>query len=573
MITYKLKINFQDPRVLNSDMEFVTGDIGAYRLEFEFYDNGKRADLTGKLLTVRARRADGVCFSANGEITDGIGVFVPKNSLYSVPGEVYFEIALSDAAQNYATVKILTAAVIDGIGDVPEATQEDVSVYVTLLAQTKTLIDEANKLIEDTQISIDEQLSELGEAVEKKANGADVYTKSEADSYLAKKADADDVYDKAYIDGHYYTNAAVDLLLSGAAENAFTWGGNLYGVDELEELGGPQKKIFYHAAADIISAVRYTGKLSDFFVTSYFPDESKIPQISSVASGFDVPEKCKRTNGTYYYVRVYDSNGRDVGELCGNPDFLPPHYSIAELGATAESDTVTFYLGVYSNSKWPDKCYTFRKGDMIFSSDGLAWQGLASSAVIDMVENVAELQNELAEALNTKADSENCFRYLGAVTDIESVTDGKNGDTCGVKCLVSPDGYYYSGIVGDLFGCGTLSYDFSLRCLKFTPPEDTVWSDGSIDDFNPNGADMVMIYNTSGKKVGCVEAQSPAGYPHGQIDAATEFGVTSETDTISFFIAKTNGATSYSSMPETITVNEEVTALYTRIDGNWMKLG
>ena len=101
MITYKLKINYQDPRVMTSDMEFVTGDVGAYRLEFEFYDNGARVDLTDCVLTVKAKRSDGTVLADAGEIQDNLGVFVPKNDIYAVAGELRFEVALADAAKNY----------------------------------------------------------------------------------------------------------------------------------------------------------------------------------------------------------------------------------------------------------------------------------------------------------------------------------------------------------------------------------------------------------------------------------------------------------------------------------------
>ena len=181
MITYKLKINFQDPRVLTSDMEFVTGDVGAYRLECEFYDNGQPAEVSGLLLSVKAKRADGAVFTDSGEMEGGKGVYVLKNEMYAIAGGLYLEIALSDSAENYVTAKIITANVLQGLAEGDPA-EDDVSVYVTLLSQMKAqldeanaLIDEANELIDEAQISFDEQFaqleSELSQKADKKTSG------------------------------------------------------------------------------------------------------------------------------------------------------------------------------------------------------------------------------------------------------------------------------------------------------------------------------------------------------------------------------------------------------------------
>lgn len=166
MITYKLKINYQDSRVLTSDMEFVTGDVGAYRLEFAFYDNGARVGLSDKLLTVKARRADGVVLSDSGSISENTALFVPKNELYAVPGELYLEIALTDNAKNYITTKIVMANVIEGLGEPSDIAENGVSVYVTLLNQVKSQIDAANQLIKDSKAYYDEEIAQMQSEVE-----------------------------------------------------------------------------------------------------------------------------------------------------------------------------------------------------------------------------------------------------------------------------------------------------------------------------------------------------------------------------------------------------------------------
>lgn len=146
MITYKLKINYQDSRVLTSDMEFVTGDVGAYRLEFSFYDNGARVDISDKLLTVKAKRADGSVLSDSGSITENTAVYIPKNEIYAVCGALMFEIALTDSAKNYLTTKVILANVIEGLGEPQGSAENAASVYVTLLGEIKTRLDAANQV-------------------------------------------------------------------------------------------------------------------------------------------------------------------------------------------------------------------------------------------------------------------------------------------------------------------------------------------------------------------------------------------------------------------------------------------
>ena len=40
MITYKIRLEMTGGREQYSNMEFTTGDVQAYRLEFDFMDNG-----------------------------------------------------------------------------------------------------------------------------------------------------------------------------------------------------------------------------------------------------------------------------------------------------------------------------------------------------------------------------------------------------------------------------------------------------------------------------------------------------------------------------------------------------
>lgn len=147
MINYKIKINFQDTKILTSDIELVSGDVGAYKFSFEFYDNGKRVDISNYIVSVRAKRSDGVVVAGAGNIQDNTAIFIPENNFYAVPGELYMEIALSDSAGRYATTKIIVASVVQGLGEAAIEGADNLSVYVTLLNQVQNKIDYANELI------------------------------------------------------------------------------------------------------------------------------------------------------------------------------------------------------------------------------------------------------------------------------------------------------------------------------------------------------------------------------------------------------------------------------------------
>lgn len=133
MINYRLKIDFSDSKVYTSDICFVSGDVKSSTLYFEFYDEGKRIDISGFTLSVRAKRSDGVVVASAGKIENNTAVFTPESNLYAVPGEVYMEIALSDVSGKYATTKVIIAEVIEGLGEAAIEGSDNLNVYVTLI--------------------------------------------------------------------------------------------------------------------------------------------------------------------------------------------------------------------------------------------------------------------------------------------------------------------------------------------------------------------------------------------------------------------------------------------------------
>ena len=150
MINYNLKINFQDEKVLSSDLTFVSGDIGAYKLIFDFYDNGKKVDISKYTLSVKTKRSDGIKIASVGEIENGQAVFIPESNVYAIPGDLYLEVALCDAAGKYLTAKIIIASVLEGLGETDVKGAETPSVYVTLLSSVQSKIDQTNQLVRES---------------------------------------------------------------------------------------------------------------------------------------------------------------------------------------------------------------------------------------------------------------------------------------------------------------------------------------------------------------------------------------------------------------------------------------
>lgn len=269
MINYRLKINLQDAKVLTSDICFVSGDVNSSSLIFEFYDNGKRVDISNYTLSVRAKRSDGVVIAGAGTIQDNVATFVPENNFFAVPGELYMEIALSDSAGRYATTKIIIASVVQGLGEAAIEGVDNLSVYVTLLNDIQRKIDQANILIE--------------ESVPKK--GVDYWT------------DKDKAEIKEYVD---------ELSL-----NKLTYKGK---VTEL-----PTENVSVGDVYETIPAVKklYTGKVSDYFAYYGGPSVALgIPSYTAISKAFDYSSNMEyfeqAKDGTYYRAYIYDMDGNLV---------------------------------------------------------------------------------------------------------------------------------------------------------------------------------------------------------------------------------------------------------------------
>ena len=135
MITYKIRLEMAGGREQYSNMEFTTGDVQAYRLEFDFMDNGKAYDCTGHTLTVKAKRSDGSVVVDSGTVENGKAFYIPANSVFSKPDALELEVALVTADGSYATVKVIHAHVREGFGDGDVTPEDTTPILVNLIAQ------------------------------------------------------------------------------------------------------------------------------------------------------------------------------------------------------------------------------------------------------------------------------------------------------------------------------------------------------------------------------------------------------------------------------------------------------
>ncbi len=133
-MTYHMNLELTDVRESESNLEFVTGDVGAYRVRIRFTENGSPMDISGYTLAVRGVRADGKVFSDAGSVEDGYGVYTFRNEFYAVPGDLAVHFALSDKNGNYITAKIIHVTVLEGVENAREAT-DDLSPFTVLLSR------------------------------------------------------------------------------------------------------------------------------------------------------------------------------------------------------------------------------------------------------------------------------------------------------------------------------------------------------------------------------------------------------------------------------------------------------
>ena len=152
MVEYRIKIDTKSARIYYSDFIFTTGDVRAYKFIFDFND----IETESCTLGVKAKRADGTVVIAK---SDDCKELVLPGNMYSVQGEVLFEIALYDATGGCITTKVVAANVRKGFGEEGLAADDRYPVLTSMINDVTVLklsvMDAINEL-GDISVALDE---------------------------------------------------------------------------------------------------------------------------------------------------------------------------------------------------------------------------------------------------------------------------------------------------------------------------------------------------------------------------------------------------------------------------------
>ncbi len=143
MINYNIKIDPKKEKTYYSDIEFTTGDVRAYKFTFEFIGINTK----GCTLCIKAKRADGNVVIAK---ANSCSEFAIPNNMYSVAGEVYFEIAVYDASGGCITTKVISATVRDGFGEEGIISDDRYPILTSLINEVNALSTSVKTLIDET---------------------------------------------------------------------------------------------------------------------------------------------------------------------------------------------------------------------------------------------------------------------------------------------------------------------------------------------------------------------------------------------------------------------------------------
>ena len=143
MVEYKIRIDTKKEKMYYSDIVFTTGDVRAYKFIFDFTD----VDTADCTLGVKAKRADGTVIILKS--SDCKSFIVPGN-MYSVPGEILFEIAIYNATGGCISTKVVAATVRKGFGEEGLAADDRYPVLTSMIndvtAIKLSIIDAINEL-------------------------------------------------------------------------------------------------------------------------------------------------------------------------------------------------------------------------------------------------------------------------------------------------------------------------------------------------------------------------------------------------------------------------------------------
>lgn len=221
MVEYKIRIETKKEKVYYSDFVFTTGDVRAYKFIFDFTD----IDAAECSLGVKAKRADGTVVI--GKSSDCKSFIVPGN-MYSVPGEVLFEVALYDATGGCITTKVVAATVRKGFGEDGLTADDRYPILTSLINETGSTKALLNGILDNNGKINTEKLAD--ESVDKEKLSAELQTllqaledfkdENHAPADAEKNVQVDWLQDDEEADSYIRNKPIVDAEISAESENA-----------------------------------------------------------------------------------------------------------------------------------------------------------------------------------------------------------------------------------------------------------------------------------------------------------------------------------------------------------------
>ncbi len=145
MINYNIKIAAVAEKTYYSDIVLTSGDVRAYKFVFDFIG----INTENCTLGIKAKRADGIVVIGE---NDNCREFVLPGNMYSVPGEVLFEIAVYNASGSCITTKVVAATVREGFGEEGLIADDRYPVLTSMINEVTAL-----------KLSVEDAINDLGD--------------------------------------------------------------------------------------------------------------------------------------------------------------------------------------------------------------------------------------------------------------------------------------------------------------------------------------------------------------------------------------------------------------------------
>ena len=192
MIAYNIRINSLEKRTSHSDIVLTTGDVKGYKFKFAFDEHEPEISF----MTLKAKRADGEVVVAG---ADTFEIVLPSD-MYSIPGDIAFEVALHDADGGCVTVQVITAFVREGFGEDGIESDDRYPILTTLINDVSGYKDVLEKLTDENGYLTDDAIADgsIGEEkieknLQEKINAQPDWNEQDESSaaYINNKPDID----------------------------------------------------------------------------------------------------------------------------------------------------------------------------------------------------------------------------------------------------------------------------------------------------------------------------------------------------------------------------------------------